>query len=364
VTTDLKYYTDKIEPIEIPAGLKTRLLTPAEKHELQRLNGEMGYAVASRPDCMGRVSMSQQNVDSNSCVQHLIDANEALSEMQDDTRYQQLRYEPLSIAKLKLVIVSDASERKKSAKYSQGCYWIFLQECLVGDLGGRVHLLAYQSKKATRVSKSSLAAEVLALNRGSEAGQRIGSWMREIWEGCESVRDLIRKPPPIPMTLVSDAFDCFLSLKCSRPYAGADESMSGYLEALREDLQERRITGFAWIPTGDMVADGGTKSKPDLLGDKVMKDAAWSPSEFKLLRGESIEGAQKDHFVNDGGGTVGDDWWPDSSDTMSWFAGCTLIAYSKSGCVELCPWCRPRDPSRGTTGVRELLGPHSRVCFR
>ena len=35
----------------------------------------MSYAKETRPDAMGRIAYSQQNVDKDACVEHLIEAN-------------------------------------------------------------------------------------------------------------------------------------------------------------------------------------------------------------------------------------------------------------------------------------------------
>ena len=78
VTDSQEFYTSTLEPIAIPSGSRTRGLTEAEFGDLRILNGEMGYGKDCRPDAMGRVGFSQQNVDKDAVVQHLIEANEAL----------------------------------------------------------------------------------------------------------------------------------------------------------------------------------------------------------------------------------------------------------------------------------------------
>ena len=60
-----------------------------------RLNGEMSYSLTGRPDAMGRVVMSQQNVNGDWCVAHLDEANRGLQDLQDPDRYKRLTYRPL-----------------------------------------------------------------------------------------------------------------------------------------------------------------------------------------------------------------------------------------------------------------------------
>ena len=158
----------------VPKGPKTRPLTEEEGEELMRLNGEMSYSLTGRPDAMGRVVMSQQNVNGDWCVAHLDEANRALQDIQDPDRYKCLTYRPLYEDYLKLVVVADAAMRKKESKYAQLCNHVYLQEVFPpAQLGGRIHVIDYRSKKATRVSNySSMKAELLGQNRGSELAQR------------------------------------------------------------------------------------------------------------------------------------------------------------------------------------------------
>jgi hypothetical protein len=284
-TTDLDHYLATVKPIVIPKGSKTRILVTAEGAELMRLNGEMSYALAGRPDGVGRVVMSQQNVSSEWCVAHLEDANAALADLQDPTRYTKLIYRPLQEQHLKLVVIADASERKKASKYGQICVHIYLMECVPPTLlGGRLHHLEHRSKKASRVSKSSLMVELLGQCKASEMGQRAVAWLREMWLGMESVKELLDMKPIIPVALVTDANDIYLSLMCDKPFSGADESACLYLESLREDLRIGRISELFWVPTDTMTCDGGTKAKTDTVMPTVMAEGSWWPREYKALR--------------------------------------------------------------------------------
>ena len=66
--------------------------------------------------------------------------------------------------------------------------------------------------------------------------------------------------------------------------AGSDESVTTYLESLREDLRGGRISEFFWVPTTEMTADGGTKAVTDELMCKIMREGGWWPSEYKVIR--------------------------------------------------------------------------------
>ena len=126
-----------------------------------------------------------------------------------------------------------------------------------------------------------MASEVLAQKRVYEAGQRISAWLHEIWHGAPDARSLQNQPPPdgLGPILVTDAYDVFLSLKCTRPYQGTDLSLVTYLEALREDLTTGRIAKVAWVSTGQMLVDSLTKNMKDVLIQRLMQTGIWEVTE-------------------------------------------------------------------------------------
>jgi hypothetical protein len=92
IREDQEFYSETIKPIPIPPGLRTTLLDESQVGSLRVLNGEMSYAKDTRPDAMGRIAFSQQNVDKDACVQHLVDANDALKVLQHVDAEKSLRF--------------------------------------------------------------------------------------------------------------------------------------------------------------------------------------------------------------------------------------------------------------------------------
>ena len=88
----------------------------------------------------------------------------------------------------------------------------------------------------------------------------------------DSARDLLSLKNPVPVQLVSDAHDIFATLQCSRPYQGADESLTSYMECLREDLLTGAVDEFLWVPPTSMLADGGSKAMDDKLAQALLRD--------------------------------------------------------------------------------------------
>ena len=298
----------------------------------------MGYGKETRPDAMGRISYSQQNMDKDACVEHLVEANKALAVLHDSEAVKVLTYAPLRQDRLKLVAIADGALRKKSEKYSQGCFYILIIEVLEGDVGGRCWVVEFRSKRATRVSNSSMSAEILILVRASEALQRISAWLYEIFNGVECARDLLDLPNVFPTQLVSDAFDVFQTLQCSRPYQGADESLSTYLECLREDLLHGRLEEFVWVPTDSMLADGGSKVMDDVLAAALLRNGGWWPSEYKILFRANMDGADSIDKRKEGL-DYEEEWEAPIGDSLSWYYGCTQVAWVAQGCSGTCPLC-------------------------
>jgi len=193
-----------------------------------------------------------------------------------------------------------------------------------------------------------MAAEILSLNRAAEAVTRIAAWLHEVWYGVEDARELIGVANPLPCQLVSDAHDILSTLQCSRPYAGADESLSVYLEALREDLLQARLNEFAWIPTTSMLADGGSKVMPDVLAQSLLREKGWWPEEYKILFRSGMDGAasvDREHERDVEDEDACKPLWEvaaplDSNvDTFAWFFGCTGMGNVSQGCHSTCPIC-------------------------
>ena len=66
---------------------------------------------------------------------------------------------------------------------------------------------------------------------------------------------------------------------------GSDQSVTLYVEALKEDLRDR-ITEMAWVPTRWMLADAMTKNMQDVLLGRLMATGSWKPDEWELYSQE------------------------------------------------------------------------------
>ena len=206
-----------------------------------------------------------------------------------------------------------------------------------------------------------MKAELLSQCRGAELAQKYSAWFHELYYGVESAWELIDARAPFPVALVGDADDIFLTLQCDKPYTGSDDSVSSYLEALRGDVKEGRISEYFWVPTLSMTADGGTKAKTDDLMAQVMHDGAWFPSEYKVLT-RSPEGSGMVTSSSTGNAWGGDDAWQSAGSSSSsstagaadwldnagatdgfhaaWSGEATSVHFLGEGCGGRCPCCR------------------------
>ena len=98
----------------------------------------------------------------NSTVSDVVKLGETLRKLRQNNI--QIKFVPLTdIGKCSIVVYSDASHANLKGSASQAGYVMFLV-----DSAGKANTLKWQSKKISRVIKSTLAAETLALLEGAE----------------------------------------------------------------------------------------------------------------------------------------------------------------------------------------------------
>lgn len=128
-----------------------------------------------------------------------------------------------------------------------------------------------------------------------------------------------------PLQLITDAHDLFAALQCDKPYRGADQSITLYLEALKEALAQGRIQEIRWVTTHDMLVDSMTKNMPDVLLNQLMQSGAWYPKGEKKLW------------------SLLESWYVDSTENCV-YNGCACMWYSAEPfCVWKLPVCMPAE---------------------
>jgi hypothetical protein len=281
MTSDLNHFVATLHEAPLPSRDLLAKLDVDGISALRSNNGCLSYATSGRPESCGKCAISQQNI-ATATVRDLKFSNMCIRELKREDSPGTLYYPQLG-SQLKVCVVVDSSHRSNSSLHPQGAYMILLCERNAArDVGGRCHVLEFSTKKSTRIARSSFAAETLAANRGSEVGVKLAGWLREVEEGAEDVRTHMLLPSLLPVQLVTDAHDLWATLQCDKPYRGADQSCTLYVEALKEDLAHARLHEICWIPTKSMLVDSMTKHMPDVLITQLMRTGVWTPTESKV----------------------------------------------------------------------------------
>ena len=136
---------------------------------------------------------------------------------------------------------TDATHASLKCGSSQGAYII----CLSGN--DKMVPVVWQSKKISRVTKSPLASETLALSEGSDAGYLLATQIKEIF--------LMENLPKIKC--ITDNKSLFETLKTSNVIK--DLRLRVDIARLRE-MEESGEISVSWIDGKNQIADCMTKS--------------------------------------------------------------------------------------------------------
>ena len=236
-------YISSIAPISLPQdrySTRNEELLQEDKVELKRLSGQMLWVSSqTRPDLSFETCM-MGNAGRNPTVSAVHDANKALVKMK--SKKVEVKFPPLGRPEgLRVVAYSDATYNSLPDGSSQGGILVFL----LGD-NNRVVPISWQSKKLTRVTKSPLASETLALNEAADSGFLIASMVQEMF-GLSS----------LPMV------DCFtdngsLTETLQTSKIVSDKRLRVDIARLREMVAEGEIN-VSWVEGREQLADALTK---------------------------------------------------------------------------------------------------------
>jgi hypothetical protein len=154
-------------------------------------------------------------------------------------------YDVGNLKKIKIVGFCDASFGNLDDGGSQGGYIIFL----VGENGNYVPL-SWQSKKTTRVVKSTLAAETLAAVDLSEACIFFKKLLFQLLHVSED-SDII------PIVVKTDNASLCQSVETTTQIL--DKRLRIEMAIMKEMIEKKEIKSIKWISTKDQLADCLTK---------------------------------------------------------------------------------------------------------
>lgn len=162
---------------------------------------------------------------------------------QQNNSLRGLKFIPLDISTLKLVVFTDSSFATNPDYSSQLGYVIALV-----DGEGKANTIHWQSVKCKRVTKSVSASELYAISLGFDQGSAINF----------SINSILNLSKPIPLIICTDSrtiFDCLTRLNTVQ-----EKRLMIDIMCLREAYEKREITEIKWIPGKSNPADALTKS--------------------------------------------------------------------------------------------------------
>lgn len=263
---------------------------------LRSPNGTLQHAMSSRPDGMGHLIVLQEKVggDAHGTYSAIRDANMLLSALKEDADSCEMHYARLGgippkscpIREYSVYLSHDSAFKNLKSKKSQGAFVIALVRNEPGQVGGKMYILEFASRRSKRLAKSTWSVELHAAVVAAERAGRLVLWLIGIFQGPSSARGLDRLTADVrardPILEVKAATDCRgLFDSATSPTIGSPlgVSMQVYLLALRECLELGPITHFIWVSTERMLADAMTKAVVDVLWKEFYRTGEWRPHE-------------------------------------------------------------------------------------
>ena len=164
VSMNQQHYIDNIEEPEIDLHNRKRddVLSDEEKKIMERFCGQLAWAAnLTRPDLSFDVCDASVGIQF-STIADVYKARKSLRKLRNTNI--SIEYVPMKHLENQTIVVhSDASHANLKGEGSQAGYVIFIV-----DKTGNANILKWQSKKISRVVKSSLAAETLSLLEAAE----------------------------------------------------------------------------------------------------------------------------------------------------------------------------------------------------
>ena len=217
---------------------RSRLASEEEKKLFRTSIGQLGWLTSvSRPDGLF-MFCDLSTIQSKPQILDLVRANKTIRDLKNqDSR---ILIKSLNLTNLKLAIFSDASFGNLAGGGSQIGYVIFLH-----DNNNNSIPIAWSSKKAKRVARSTLTAETLAAVEAVDAGYVFREILNEILDH-----------PIQCIDVYTDNKSLFDASKTSN--VTSDKRLLIDLAALREMIDQRQIK-MHWLSTEYQLANNLTK---------------------------------------------------------------------------------------------------------
>jgi len=276
VKITMSEYLESIKPLEISKGRRKEqdsICTPGELTSYLGLAGSLNFlGHGTLPQAAFAASHLQQQV-GRLCVSNLVTANKVLREVKAlipsiifraTTRQTDPSY----------LCFSDASTG--SSSYGQTGYisGIYL------PAGGEsvYHALDWVSCKQSRVSFSSIGAEILAAATSTDRGSLMAERLQVLYNTAE----------PLPFVLTVDSHGLYSTVTIL--HEGSDYRLRPTVARMRDSFEIREISVMQWIPGKQNLADALTKRNTEMYStlNKVMSTGFLSSDVFRSAEREAF----------------------------------------------------------------------------
>ena len=248
IVVDQSHYVKSLEEAEIdcsPRRKRDERLSEEERRVLKGFAGQLAWAAnLSHPEICYAVRMASQNLET-STVGDVLTANKILRRLQNNM-HQNISFVGLKdLRTCKIVVYCDASHSKKDDNVSQEGHVIFLV-----DQWGNANVLRWCSKKVSRVVKSTIAAECLALLNAVETGYYLKKLIEDIM-GFDNDLKVV----------------CFCDNKSIVDNLHSTHIVSDFrlridVAVVKDMICRKELNKVMWIETKNQLADCFTKLQP------------------------------------------------------------------------------------------------------
>lgn len=247
IKVDQKHYVECIEGLEINCNGRKRdePLDNEEKLLLKAFVGKLAWAANLTHPEIAFETCEASVGNKFATVSDVLKVNKTLRKLKNSDIC--IQFVPLrnNMMKCKLIVYCDASYANLKGDASQSGYIIFLV-----DETGNANVLKWKSGKISRVVKSTLAAETLALLDAAETGyylKRLIESFLGMKEDCIEVRCFTDNK-----SIVEHVFKSTNKV--------SDFRLRVDIACLRDMIQRQEISHIHWIGTTSQVADCLTKA--------------------------------------------------------------------------------------------------------
>ena len=243
ISLDQSSFMDSITPIAIPPDRLADKSSPLTKEEITQLRAAIGQlnwlATVSQPQISFEICQASSRV-KTSTIADMITINKVISKVQQQHSY--LHFSKLDLSSTHIRVYTDASFNNLPEGGSQEGNIVFL-----ADAHNACCPISWASNRAKRVVRSTLAAETLSLNDGTDSAFYLSKLLRSVLPAEDQYPKIVA---------ITDNKSAVAAI-CSTSSV-SDRRLRVEISALREYQEESRVS-FQHVKGTQQLADVFTK---------------------------------------------------------------------------------------------------------